>query len=119
MQNENKKLLAVIVEAMQEKKARKIITVDMTELDAPCQYFVICQGDSGQQVQAITESVKNYVRIHAQEKPFAVDGLENSQWVAIDYGPIIVHIFQPEIREFYDIEHLWSDAKTVEIPDLD
>ncbi len=114
-----KQLIAAIIEGMQEKKAKKIVTVDMTELDAPCQYFVICQGESNIQTMSIATSTKDYVREHIREKPFASDGYENCQWIAMDYGNVIVHVFQPEARQFYDIEHLWEDAKIEYIPDLD
>lgn len=117
--NDNKLLLSKIVEGMQEKKAKNIVTVDMTKLDAPCQYFVICEGDSNVHISAISASVKDYVREQLREKPFAVDGLENCLWVAMDYGTIIVHIFNRETRSFYDIEHLWADAFINRIPDLD
>lgn len=116
---DNKKLIATIVEGLQEKKAKKIVIVDMSELEAPCNYFVIAQGDSNVQVMSIATTMKDYVREHAGEKPFASDGYDNCQWIALDYGTAIVHIFQPEFREFYDIEHLWADAKIVEIPDID
>ena len=114
-----KKLLSTIVEAMQNKKAKKISIVDMSALESPCPYFVICEGGSNTQVNAIAIEVKDYVREHAGEKPFAADGFDNCQWIAMDYGQVIVHIFQPEIRSFYDIEHLWADAKITNIPDID
>lgn len=112
------KIVKSIVEGMQELKGHRIAVVDMTKLeDAPCEYFVICQGDSNIQVGSLERSVREYVRTHADAKPFAVDGLDNAQWVAMDYGHIIVHIFQREQRDFYDIEHLWEDAKITEIPE--
>lgn len=114
-----KKLLSTIVEAMQNKKAKNISIVDMSALDSPCQYFVICQGNSNTQVMSIATEIKDFVRDNAKEKPFSADGYENCQWIAMDYGPVIVHVFQPETRSFYDIEHLWADAKITNIPDID
>ncbi|NDV46450.1 ribosome silencing factor [Paludibacter sp. 221] len=109
-----------IVEGIQERKGKKIVVVDMSELqDAPCSYFVICEGDSRVQVNAISESVKDWLRDNAKVKPYAVDGTDNAEWVAMDYGYIIVHVFLPEVRAFYDIEHLWEDAKLTVIEDLD
>jgi ribosome-associated protein len=104
--------LAKIVEGIQELKGKRIVTVDMTGLqEAPCSYFVICQGDSNTHVNSITNSVRRWVRekihVHSQE----IDGLENCRWVAMDYGEIIVHIFQRFDREFYDLENLWLNAK--------
>ena len=83
------------------------------------QYFVICQGNSPSQVEAITESVGDFARERLQEKPSHVVGLENAQWVAMDYGDVLVHIFLPDVREYYDLEHLWEDATLTRIPDLD
>ena len=104
-------LLAAIVEGMQEKKAKRIVTVDMTSLEAPCRYFAICEGDSSTHVMSIATSVKDFVRDTLKEKPSASDGFDNCTWIALDYGSIIVHVFQREEREFYDLEHLWADAK--------
>lgn len=104
--------LAKIVEGIQELKGKRIVIVDMADLpDAPCSYFVICQGDSNTHVNSITNSVRRWMRekikIHSEE----IDGLDNCRWVAMDYGEIIVHIFQRTEREFYDIENLWLNAK--------
>ena len=71
------------------------------------------------QVEAITESVGDFARERLKEKPSHVVGLENAQWVAMDYGDVLVHIFLPDVREFYDLEHLWEDATLTRIPDLD
>lgn len=117
--SETKQLLSSIVEGMQEKKAKNICIVDMSELDSPCQYFVIASGQSNTQVMSIAVSTKDRVRELAGQKPFGQDGYDNCQWIAMDYGVAIVHIFQPEFRQFYDIEHLWADAKITQIPDIE
>ena len=117
---ENKEIVAKIVEGAQEKKAKKIVVVDMNKLkDSPCSYFVICEGDSNVHANAIAYSIKDYVQEKADTKPYASDGFENCQWIALDYGQIIVHVFQRAYREFYDLEHLWHDADLNFIPDLD
>lgn len=109
-----------IVEGIQDKKGKGIVIVDMLELgNSICDYFVICQGNSPNQVSAITDSVAETVREKCGKKPYAIDGLRNSQWVAMDYGDILVHVFLPDVRTFYDIEHLWADAKITTVPDLD
>ncbi|MDR0829477.1 MAG: ribosome silencing factor [Prevotellaceae bacterium] len=118
MTEEDKLLIDNIVAGMQEQKAKKIAVVDMTELEAPCRYFVICEGTSNRQVESIADTMKTFVRKNAKIKPFAIDGNENSLWIAMDYGDAIVHIFHYETRKFYDIEHLWNDAKIEYIPDL-
>lgn len=109
-----------IIEGIQDKKGKEIVIVDMLKLgNSICDYFVICQGNSPTQVSAITDSIEDTVRINCRRKPYAVDGLRNAQWVAMDYGDILVHIFLPDVRKFYDIEHLWADAKLTTIPNLD
>ncbi len=116
----SKEIIEQITEAIQEKKGKGITIVDMEKLgNSICDYFVICQGNSPAQVSAITDSVEEMVRVGCRRKPYAIDGLRNAQWVAMDYGDVLVHIFLPDVRAFYDIEHLWADAKITNIPDLD
>lgn len=117
---ETEQLLDKIVEGIQERKGKRIVIVDMSSLqEAPCSHFVICEGDSGVQVAAIATSVKDWVRDEIHVKPYAVDGMDHAEWVALDYGHIIVHVMQRPARAFYDIEHLWEDASLTEIEDLD
>ena len=116
---ETRNLLDKIVEGIQEKKGEKIVTVDMSKLENyVCRYFVICQGKSNTHVSAIADSVKDYVREKLHIKPFATDGYVNSLWIAMDYGEVMVHVFQSEPRNFYRLESLWADAIITEIPDL-
>ena len=123
MQKENvtaDEVIKKIIEGIQEKKGKEIVVVDMLKLgNSVCDYFVICQGNSPNQVNAITGSIEDTVRTGCGKKPYAIDGLRNAQWVAMDYGDILVHIFLPDVRKFYDIEHLWADASVTSIPDLD
>jgi ribosome-associated protein len=116
---ENEQILAKIIEGIQERKGKEIAKIDLTKLkDAPCSYFVICEGDSNVHVNAIAQSIKDYVNEKIKVKPYATDGFENCEWIAMDYGQIIVHVFQRHIRAFYDIEHLWSDAKIQKLENL-
>lgn len=118
--NEAKALIEKIKEGIQEKKGKNIIIADLTSIgDTICNYFVICQGNSPSQVSAIVDSIKEFTRKGANTKPYAVDGLNNAEWVAMDYSDILVHIFLPETRTFYNLEHLWADAKLTTIPDID
>lgn len=113
-------LLDSIVDGLQDKKGHDIVIVDLSGIeDTICTYFVIAQGGSPAQVHALSMSVGDKARELCGARPLAVDGLRNSTWVAMDYAEIIVHIFLPEERAFYDIEHLWADAELTEIPDLD
>ncbi len=118
--NQTKELVKRITEGIQEKKGKNIIVANLTGIeDTICQYFIICEGNTPNQLTAIAESVYDYVREKTGEKPFAVDGLQNAQWIAIDYSDVMVHIFLPETREFYNLENLWADAKLTPIPDID
>ena len=115
-----KNLVETIVEGIQEKKGKGIVTIDMDKIDgAVCRFFVICQGNSPQQVEAIADSVEETARVKAGEKPIRTVGVGLTQWVAMDYGDVMVHIFLPETRAFYDIEHLWEDAKMTAFADED
>lgn len=115
-----KVLLNNIIKAAQEKKAKNITIIDMTDMPgAICRYFVICSGNVPTQVEAIADEIEDYVRRNIKEKPLSVDGLSEARWVGMDYGTVIVHIFIPELREFYDLEHLWADAPVEILPDVE
>ena len=116
---DNQTLIQHIVDAIQDRKVKNIKIVDMTEIDSVCDFFVICEGTSNTQIAAICDSVWDGVREKCGVKPFAAEGMRNALWIAMDYGDIMVHIFDRETRQFYDLEHLWDDASLTEIPDLD
>lgn len=118
--SDTKRLVESITKGIQDKKGSKIVIADLSNIiGSICHYFIICQGNSPTQVEAIAESVSDYVREIHGEKPVHCSGLGNNQWVAIDYVDVLVHIFLPETREYYDLEHLWEDAEITQIPDLD
>lgn len=113
-------LVETITKGIQEKKGKQIVVADLRQIEgAICRYFIICQGNSPSQVEAITESVGEFARKELGEKPVMVAGLENAQWVAMDYTDVLVHIFLPDVRQYYDLEHLWDDAELTQIEDLD
>jgi ribosome-associated protein len=113
-------LVETITKGIQEKKGQRIVIADLKGIEgAIAHYFVICQGNSPSQVEAITESIGDMAREQLGEKPARVVGLENAVWVAMDYGDVLVHVFVPDMRTYYDLEHLWEDAELKEIPDLD
>ena len=114
------KLVDTIIKGIQEKKGQDITVVDLRSIDgAIASFFVICQGNTPTQVEAITDSVAETARIDAGEKPAHVVGLELAHWVAMDFTDVIVHIFVPDMRSYYNIENLWQDAQQTEIPNLD
>ena len=117
---ETEKLVQACIAGIQEKKGKKIRVVNLENIDDTItKYLVIGEGNSPSQVAALTDSVKVIVRRDADLRPTAVDGTRNNLWVAIDYTDVVVHIFVPDAREFYDVDHLWEDAEITDIPDID
>jgi len=114
------RLQGLIIEGIQERKGHNITIVDMTSVEsAPASMFIIAEGSSSMQVGAIADSVREYVQINGDIKPYNYDGYANCEWIVIDYGDTLVHIFRPDARSRYNLEELWSDACISEIPDLD
>ncbi len=119
MQNIND-ITSHIVEAITDKKGKKISIIDLSGIEAASTgQLVICQGNSTSQVSAIADSVRDKVFEDCGIKPVNYDGYRNSQWIIIDYGHIMVHVFLPQYREFYSLESLWNDAPINNIEDLD
>lgn len=117
---QTERLIQTIIEGIQEKKGTGIVVADLSGIDGTiCRNFVVCQGNSPTQVEAIAESIGDMARERLHEKPTHVVGMENAQWVAMDYTDVMVHVFLPDVRRYYDLEHLWDDAKLTSIPDLD
>ena len=115
-----KKLIEAAVKGIQEKKGHSVNIVDMEGMEGViCQAFVVCEGNSPSQVSAITDSVEETILKELGEKPTRIAGLENAIWVAMDYVDIMVHVFLPEARDFYNLEELWQDAAITEVPDID
>ena len=106
-------LIALILEGIEDVKGVDINLLDLREIEnTVCDYFIICNGTSNTHVNAIVSSVQKKVSKALQDKPWHVEGSENAEWVLIDYVNVVVHVFQKHIREYYDIESLWGDAKT-------
>ncbi len=103
------------VRAAESKQATGIRVLDLTGITSFADYFVICTGANQRQIQAIADEVA--VRLKAQgETPLSVEGYTQAEWVLADYGDLLVHVFSPQAREYYDLERLWRQAKTVEVP---
>ncbi|MDR1455740.1 MAG: ribosome silencing factor [Tannerella sp.] len=116
--NQTKMLVEAVVRGMQEKKGKRITTVDMTRLSgAICEYMIICEGNSLHQLSALSDSVWETVRAGTGERTLSTDGDRHSPWIGMDYGSVLVHIFMPEQRSFYNLEHLWADSTVTEIAD--
>jgi ribosome-associated protein len=116
---EKNELVETIIEGIQEKKGKNISSIRLKGIPgAICDYFVICEGNSPTQVSALANSVEEMVQKKTTEKPIRIHGQQQAEWIAIDYGNVIVHIFLPELRTFYNIDNLWDDAKSERIPSL-
>ena len=109
-------LSKIIVKGMEEKKASDIVVMDLREISGSItDFFVICSGSSDTQIEGISKSVEDEVSKSNKERPWKSEGKTNRQWILMDYVHVVVHVFQKHIREYYDIESLWGDAKTVTI----
>lgn len=109
-------LITHIIKGIEEVKGNDINILDLRDIEnTVCSYFVICNGTSNTQVNAIVNSIQKTVSKELKDKPWHVEGSENAEWILIDYVNVVVHVFQKHIREFYDIEGLWGDAKTTVI----
>jgi ribosome-associated protein len=99
-----------------DRKAYDLVVLDVGALTSIGDYFVICSGRSDTQVQAIAEGVRDHLSSLGVE-PISVEGLERGQWVLIDYGDVVVHVFQVPVRAFYDLDRLWARAPRVDLPE--
>lgn len=117
---QQERLLQEVVSAMQGKKARCVTLLDLRGIEkAVCDYFVICHADSAPHIRSIAEEVEERVGSGLGEWPLRMSGKENALWIVMDYFTVVVHIFSTAMREFYDLDSLWSDAKRTEFADED
>ena len=114
--SEDKSLVDEILYGIEDVKGVEVHIMDLSKIsNTVCKLFILCTGTSNTHVAAIANSVKKNVSKKLKEKPYSMEGIENQEWVLIDYVDVVVHIFQREIREFYDIENLWGDAKIINV----
>lgn len=102
--------------AAESKKGADIRVLDLTGITSFADYFVICTGANQRQIQAIGDEVNLQMKRQAGELPLSVEGYDQAEWLLADYGDLLVHVFSPKAREYYDLERLWRGAKRVEIP---
>jgi ribosome-associated protein len=114
--SEEESLIDEIIFGIEDVKGIEVNIMDLSKItNTVCKFFILCTGTSNTHVAAIANSVRKNVSKKLKEKPFSTEGIENQEWVLIDYVDVVVHIFQSEIREFYDIENLWCDAKIINV----
>ena len=109
-------LIDKIIEGIEEVKGQNTTIIDLRNIDnAVAKYFIIADGTSNTQVNAIADSIKKTVSKSLQQKPWHVEGEDNSEWILMDYIDVVAHIMQKPVREYYNLEELWGDAKVMSL----
>lgn len=112
-------MINTIIDGIQDIKGKNLISLDLRKIDeAPADYFIICEGDSTTQIKAISDNIHKRVFEELKIKPSHREGLIESKWILVDYFDVIVHVFYPETRKYYDLEDLWGDALVKHYEDL-
>lgn len=115
---QKQQLIDKIVEAIQDTKGEDIKIFDLSKIEnSVAETFIICSGNSNTQVNAIAGNIEKKVRNEVRERPWHVEGSDNAMWILMDYVSVVVHVFQKQIRDYYEIEELWGDAKITAIED--
>lgn len=113
----SKDFALIAAQAAADKKATDIVAVELAQLLVVTDYFVICTGSNDRQVKAIADEIEDQLRIQTGLKPIGREGMTEGKWVLLDFVDIVVHVFQPEDREFYRLEKLWGDAPRLALPE--
>ncbi|MEJ2641479.1 MAG: ribosome silencing factor [Desulfosarcinaceae bacterium] len=111
-------VLEPFIETILARKAQRLVVLDVSALTSFADYFLICSGRSNRQVTAIAEHLKKTLKQKALS-PISTDGIKEGQWALLDYGNVIIHVFYESVRDFYDLEGLWSDAARVRTPAME
>ncbi len=118
MNNDMGPPLDLYIKAILGKKALNIVALDVAEMTSYADVFIFCSGRSNRQVTAIADNIKSDLKKH-NIKPISVEGTKDGHWILMDYGHVIIHVFYEPVREFYDLEGLWIDAKRIMTPALE
>ncbi len=113
-----KELALLAAKALDSKKGTNIKVMEVTELTSLADYFVICTGGSTTQINALCDCVEEKLEVEGGEKPLRREGHRGGIWVLLDYGCVVVHVFNDEAREFYDLERLWNDGKSIDLSEV-
>ena len=108
--------LQLAIQCADDKKAMNMIALDLREIASFTEFFVIASGANQRQVQAIADEINEQLKKQLRRRAVRIEGYSSAEWVLLDYGDFIIHLFDKEAREFYDLERLWRDAKRVEMP---
>ncbi|SEK64313.1 ribosome-associated protein [Chitinophaga rupis] len=108
-------IFTTIIKAIQDKKGENVVSLDLRQIpEAVADFFIICEANSNTQVRAIADFVEEQVQLATAEQPYKHEGFTAQQWILVDYVNVVVHVFQPETRKFYNLEEMWSDAERLE-----
>lgn len=101
-----------VIEALKDNKAQEIVKIDLRGIEnCFCRFFVVCHGTSGTHIAGLTDAVEEKVKEDLGESPLHCEGLGASRWTVLDYGDVVVHVFDKELRDFYQLEDFWGDGK--------
>lgn len=115
---EAKEMAGKIVAALEDKKAEDIRIIDISNVSVMADYFIIATGNSRNQVQAMIDNVEEKLAKEDQVSPRQTEGYQNANWVLMDYGDVIVHVFDKENRLFYDLERIWKDGTSIDVEEF-
>lgn len=119
-ENKTDILIHQIVDSIHNKKGKKIVIADLTAIeDTITNYLIICEANSTSHVNSLLENIRDEVKQNTGEYVLAIDGQRTAEWIAMDYADVVVHIFLPETRTYYNLENLWADAQLTSIPDIE
>lgn len=109
--------LQLAIRCAAEKKAEKMVALDLRPVTSFTEFFVLCSGTNQRQVQAIADEISEQLKKQSKRKPIRIEGYSAAEWVLLDYGDFVFHVFEKEARDFYDLERLWRDATRVDLPE--
>lgn len=112
---EAREVARIAAQAADDKSATDVTVIDLTTVSDVCDYFVLATGSNSRLVDAVIDEVEEKVAKACGEHPFSIEGREQRDWILMDYGSVVVHVFTPEAREYYNLEELWHDAPVVEL----
>ncbi len=117
---ETENIVDKVIEALEDNKAHEIVKIDLRKIEnCFCSFFVICHGTSGTHIASLADAVEEKVKEELHESPFHTEGMNAAQWVVVDYGDVVVHIFDKEMRDFYQLEDFWGDGIIERIPETE
>jgi len=112
----SRQLVDIVVSALQDKKGLDILIIDFSNIpNTVAKYFVICHGSSNVHAGSLADGVIDKARVQGHSKPWNKEGMENAEWILLDYADVVVHIFQENTRKFYNLEGLWGDMQTTAV----